>query len=95
MPTVRPRRDGATMCPADTMRGMRRMHLMLIATAGAAAAATLTACEQPLFPANAPRSQYERFTYQRGGYTLLPGETEDFGVSVQELRTRLRPFEGK
>lgn len=59
----------------------------------------LAGCEQALFPANLPRSQYERFTYQREGIT--PEQEESIlggkpggpgGTGDINLRSRLKPL---
>ena len=57
----------------------------------------LAGCEQALFPANLPRSQYERFTYQREGITaeqeesILGNAAGGPGGDI-DLRSRLRPL---
>jgi len=49
-------------------------------------------CQQPLFPDDLPRTQYERFDRLRGVYT--PQETVgQFGDKVPALRERLQPYE--
>ncbi|GEM_PF-1671247 len=58
--------------------------------------APLAGCEQALFPPNLPRSQYERFTYQREGITAEQEETilggGPGGAGEIDLRARLRPL---
>lgn len=62
------------------------------AWAAAAAAATLGlgACAKPLFPENAPRTQFEKFDSMRSG--AAPAEEPDvFGRPQPALRARLTP----
>lgn len=48
-------------------------------------------CQQPLFPDELPRTQYERFDRLRGVYT--PKEAAgQFGDKVPALRERLQPY---
>lgn len=78
--------------------GMARPHSTLHARTGraawttAVAAATLGlgACAKPLFPENAPRTQFEKFDSMRSG--AAPAEEPDvFGRPQPALRARLTP----
>ncbi len=78
---------------------MRSNHPFLVLTFAVAMLVQLTGCEQALFPPNLPRSQYERFTYQREGIT--PEQEESIlggmaggrpGSGDIDLRGRLRPL---
>lgn len=78
---------------------MRPIHPLVVLTFAIAVLVQLTGCEQALFPPNLPRSQYERFTYQREGITPEQEETILGGVAGGppgagdiDLRTRLRPL---
>lgn len=48
-------------------------------------------CQEPLFPSNTPRTQYERYDQMRGHY--VPSERVDdvTGVRRPALRERLSP----
>ena len=60
-----------------------------VATA-VAAALGLGACAKPLFPENAPRTQFEKFDSMRSG--AAPAEEPDvFGRPQPALRARLTP----
>lgn len=49
-------------------------------------------CQQPLFPEQMPRTQYERFDRLRGVYT--PKESVGpYGDPVPALRERLQPYD--
>ena len=48
-------------------------------------------CEQPLFPENTPRSQFERYSAQREGVFRLPDDPFAVGLTREELRSRLSP----
>ncbi len=80
----------------DTKRTLNK-HTSSLLAAGLLLAAT-GGCEQALFPPNLPRSQYERFTYQREGIT--PEQEENLLGQVRggrpsgdiDLRSRLRPM---
>lgn len=62
----------------------RRPALALLALATAAG------CQKPLFPENAPRTQFERFDTMRSG--AAPTEEPDvFGTPQPALRARLTP----
>ena len=72
---------------------------LIVMTAAAWMVLVTTGCEQALFPANLPRSQYERFTYQREGITPEQEETilgnapgGGKGSGEIDLRSRLRPL---
>lgn len=63
----------------------------IVLTVAAGAFFAVAGCEKSLFPPNLPRSQYERFTYQREG--LTPQEEESMLGDVEiDLRSRLRPL---
>lgn len=49
-------------------------------------------CEKPLFPANAPRTPYERYQVLRG-QARRDTEQNAFGVEQPALRSRLRPLQ--
>lgn len=69
--------------------GLRTLPRLVLAVAGVA---MLGGCQQPLFPENMPRTQYERFDRLRGVYT--PKErVGQFGDKVPALRERLQPYE--
>jgi hypothetical protein len=56
----------------------------------AAAAALAGGCNKPLFPENAPRTQFEKFDSMRSGAS--PTEEPDvFGTPQPALRARLTP----
>lgn len=56
----------------------------------AAATLGLGACAKPLFPENAPRTQFEKFDAMRSG--AAPAEEPDvFGRPQPALRARLTP----
>lgn len=76
-----------------TCRAMRRTSavgaLRLLAAAGAVACSG-AGCQKPLFPENAPRTQFERFDTMRSG--AAPKEEPDvFGTPQPALRARLAP----
>ena len=65
----------------------RRCITIACATAGVLAAA---GCVKPLFPDNAPRTQFEKFDSMRSG--AAPKEEPDvFGTPQPALRARLSP----
>ena len=69
--------------PRMSLRNGRRL-LSLLALAFAAG------CQKPLFPENAPRTQFERFDTMRSG--AAPKEEPDvFGTPQPALRARLAP----
>lgn len=70
---------------------MTRIAIMSLA---ALAMGWIVGCEKALFPPNAPRSQYERFQYQREGFTPEQQETL-FGEKEIDLRSRLKPLGSK
>jgi hypothetical protein len=54
------------------------------------AAVLLVGCTKPLFPENAPRTQFEKFDSMRSG--AAPSEEPDvFGTPQPALRARLTP----
>ena len=54
------------------------------------ALAPVAGCQKPLFPENAPRTQFERFDTMRSG--AAPTEEPDvFGTPQPALRARLTP----
>jgi hypothetical protein len=60
------------------------------AATAVAAALGLGACAKPLFPENAPRTQFEKFDSMRSG--AAPAEEPDvFGRPQPALRARLTP----
>lgn len=62
----------------------RRSALALLALA------MVAGCQKPLFPENAPRTQFERFDTMRSG--AAPTEEPDvFGTPQPALRARLTP----
>jgi hypothetical protein len=66
---------------------------MMVTVMAMVLAAALTGCEQPLFPANTPRSQYERYQYHREGFTAEQREAL-FGRGDEiDLRSRLKPLD--
>ena len=74
---------------------MRTCMRLIVAFFAGVMLVPLAGCEQALFPANLPRSQYERFTYQREGIT--PEQEESIlggpgGASDINLRSRLKPL---
>ena len=67
---------------------MRSVALGAAGAIGAAVAAT--GCAKPLFPENAPRTQFEKFDSMRSG--AAPAEEPDiFGRPQPALRARLTP----
>jgi hypothetical protein len=68
----------------------RILHTVFIAGVAAMLFGS-TGCEQALFPPNLPRSQYERFTYQREGMTAEQQESAMGGTEI-DLRSRLKPL---
>ena len=51
-----------------------------------------TGCEKPLFPADTPRSQYERYEQLRGEKRQTVRKNA-YGYEEPNLRERLRPLE--
>jgi hypothetical protein len=58
--------------------------------AALAVLAVAAGCQKPLFPENAPRTQFEKFDTMRSG--AAPTEEPDvFGATQPALRARLTP----
>jgi len=51
-----------------------------------------SACQQPLFPEDLPRTQFERYQTLRGEYRRSQEENA-FGADQPPLRERLAPLE--
>ncbi len=65
--------------------------LVVCAMAGAAALlVACSGCQQPLFPENAPSTQFERYDALRSG-TVAKEEPDVFGRPQPALRARLTP----
>jgi len=74
--------------PPSTLRA--RTGRAAWTAAAAAAILGLGACAKPLFPENAPRTQFEKFDAMRSG--AAPAEEPDvFGRPQPALRARLTP----
>ena len=70
------------MFPMSLRNGRRLLPLLVLALAAG--------CQKPLFPENAPRTQFERFDTMRSG--AAPKEEPDvFGTPQPALRARLAP----
>lgn len=70
-----------------SMRCVRRRH---VAFGLALALSAAGGCAKPLFPDNAPRTQFEKFDAMRSG--AAPKEEPDvFGTPQPALRARLAP----
>lgn len=80
--------EPVAVSPARYNAAMTRLLSLLFI---ALAAMPGLGCEQALFPPNLPRSQFERYTYQREGFTPQQEETV-FGGTEIDLRSRLRPM---
>lgn len=67
-----------------------RAAALALASALALAALVAGGCQKPLFPENAPRTQFEKFDTMRSG--AAPSEEPDvFGTPQPALRSRLTP----
>ncbi|MEX2214676.1 MAG: hypothetical protein WD768_11140 [Phycisphaeraceae bacterium] len=70
---------------------MARIRL-IVCLAGLLAVGALTGCQRKLFPENLPRSQYDRFSMQREGFTRRDNQPV-FGRDDEiDLRSRLQPL---
>lgn len=68
--------------------GMKWIAMVMLLLAGF----THGGCQQALFPANTPRSQFERYQYQREGFTPEQREAV-FGRGDEiDLKARLKPL---
>ena len=77
-----------TACRASRRSSAARASRLLAAACAVACAGT--GCQKPLFPENAPRTQFERFDTMRSG--AAPKEEPDvFGTPQPALRARLAP----
>jgi len=77
-----------TACRASRRLPAARAAVLLAAVGAVACAAA--GCQKPLFPENAPRTQFERFDTMRSG--AAPKEELDvFGTPQPALRARLTP----
>ncbi len=73
--------------PVHVARLVARVGLAVIVVGAGVAA---TGCAKPLFPENAPRTQFEKFDSMRSG--AAPAEEPDiFGRPQPALRARLTP----
>ncbi len=80
--------------PLGTDRTLAALRARVDRAASIAATAAVTlglgACAKPLFPENAPRTQFEKFDSMRSG--AAPAEEPDvFGRPQPALRARLTP----
>lgn len=79
--------DRTIQPPAHAARAVARVAM---AVAAIAAAVGPVGCAKPLFPENAPRTQFEKFDSMRSG--AAPAEEPDiFGRPQPALRARLTP----
>jgi hypothetical protein len=69
-------------------RWVRRAANTILVGAGVACAATIPACEKPLFADKAERSQYDRYDAVRG-QSAAPYVEDEFGRRYPNLRGRL------
>ena len=70
--------------PMDRVRPRTWLACVLLALPA------LGGCMKPLFPENAPRTQFEKFDSMRSG-AAPKDEPDVFGVSQPALRARLAP----
>ena len=75
---------------AKVVRMPRPRTLPAAMAAALAALGAAAGCQKPLFPENAPRTQFEKFDTMRSG--SAPTEEPDvFGATQPALRARLTP----
>lgn len=68
-----------------------RSTTLCLPVLGIALSTFFVGCEKPLFPANLPRTPYERYQSLHGEYRS-PTEQNSFGGQQPALRDRLRPL---
>ena len=72
-------------------RHRSRTAFTLRALTAVVCALSFTGCEEPLFPDNLPRNQYERYDRLRGR-VIAPTPYNAAGVETPMLRERLSPY---
>jgi hypothetical protein len=82
--------SNSTAAAAGGSLGRSRAATLGLLAAALSASVALSACRQPLFPRNEPRSQYDEYDVARDEYAA-PYIEDEFGRQRPNLRGRLAP----